>query len=32
MEVGIADRPEHYPFSSAVDFAGVNRLVNIEVC
>jgi len=30
VEVGIADRPEHDLFSDVVDFAGVNRLVDIE--
>jgi len=29
---GFVDRPEHYPFSSAVDFAGWKGLVDIEVC
>jgi len=32
VEAGIVDRPEHYPFSSCVDFAGWKGLVDIEAC
>ena len=32
VEAGFVDRPEHYPFSSAVDFAGGKGLVDIETC
>ena len=30
VKAGFVDRPEHYPYSSAVDFAGEKGLVNIE--
>jgi putative transposase len=32
VEAGFVDRPENYPDSSAVDFAGGRGLVNIEPC
>ena len=32
VKAGFVDRPEHYPYSSAVDFAGEKGLVNIEPC
>ena len=32
LEAGFVDRPENYPYSSAVDFAGGKGLVKIEPC
>jgi len=32
ITAGFVDRPEHYPYSSAVDFAGGKGLVDIEPC
>ena len=32
VKAGFVDRPEHYPYSSACDFAGEKGLVDIEPC
>jgi REP element-mobilizing transposase RayT len=32
VKAGFVDKPEHYPYSSAIDFAGGKGLVNIEPC
>jgi len=30
--IGFVDQPEHYPYSSAVDFAGEKGMIDIEPC
>ncbi len=32
VKAGFVDKPEHYSYSSAIDFAGGKGLVNIEPC
>ena len=32
VKAGFVDQPEHYPYSSAVDFAGGKGMVDIEPC
>jgi len=32
VKAGFVDQPEHYPYSSAVDFAGKKGMIDIEPC
>jgi DNA modification methylase len=32
VKTGFVDKPEHYPYSSAIDFAEGKGLLNIEPC